>query len=265
MAKILINDQIINELAFDVLFHLSQPDKKSLLSPGELRATRTAKKAIHYANQMSIDEKLILFAKIGISYSLVIHNKGWKLKDWIKKTKDLTNAQKMTEAAKIKLVVVSNKDIINNLSVMANLTHSDTFLLNMDFHRVGHFVNAWKDRKPNEGSLQDSLEDSKIINKLALVTSLAIKAIRGNTEIGDLDINILMFLYDNRKNYVTREVIDGFLGSQYRKQIITAAVQRLVEKELIERNPTITKPEYQITGTGIRSVMDFHSKNLQSV
>lgn len=263
MRKTVIADPIINELAFDTLFHLSQPDKKGRLNTRELRATKTANKAKHYAGQMTMDEKLILFANIGISYSLVIHNTDWKLKKFFEKYKDLTKGQQLDDASKTKLVVCNDRVVANFLNVMANITHSDGYLLNMDFHRVGHFVNTWKDAVPNADNIAEAQDYAKMINKLVLVNNMAMKSIRGQTDIGDLDFNILCFLCDVGARYSTRTAIDNYFGGVYKKTLITAAVKRLAEKYLIERNPTVRAPEYQITGQGTTAVMDFHTKNLR--
>ena len=265
MRKTLVADNIINELAFDVLFHLSQPNKIGLLTAREIRAVKTAKKAKHFANQMTLDEKLILFAKIGISYSLIIHGTDWKMKDWYAKVKDMTKGKQVEEASKIKLVVVNDRNVVNFLNVTANLTHSDTYLLNMDFHRVGYFVNTWKDATPDADSIAEALDYAKIINKFALVQNMAMKSIRGGTDIGDLDLNLLLYFYDLGQRYVSRETIDSYFAGIYKKTLITAAVKRLVEKSLIERNPTVRLPEYQITSFGTTAVMSFHTKNLQAV
>ena len=153
MRKTLIPDPIINELAFDALFHLSQPDKLNLLTAKEIRAAKSASKAKHYATQMTLDEKLILFAKVGISYTLVIHAKDWRRKEWYAKVKDLTKGQQLTDASNIKLVMVSDRKVVDFLNMTSNLTHSDGYLLNMDFHRVGYFVNTWKDAVPEPAYL----------------------------------------------------------------------------------------------------------------
>lgn len=263
MRKTLIHDPIINELAFDALFHLSQPDKKDRLNAKELRATRTANKAKHYAGQMTVDEKMVLLANLGISYSFVIHNTDWKLKKFFEKYKDLTKGQQLDDASKTKLVICNDRIVVNFLNVMANITHSDGYLLNMDFHRVGNFLNTWKDAVPNADNIAEALDYAKIINKFALVQNMAMKSIRGVTDIGDLDFNILCFLYDVGARYSTRTAIDNYFGGVYKKTLITAAVKRLAEKNLIERNPTVRVAEYQITGQGTTAVMDFHSKNLR--
>lgn len=265
MRKIVITDNIVNELAFDTLFHLSQPDKKDRLTAKEARATKTAKTARTFADGMSMDEKMILFAKIGISYSLVIHNTNWKLKKFFEKYKELTKGAQLAEASKTKLIICNDREIVNFLNMMATLTHSDGYLLNMDFHRVGHFVNTWKDAIPDADNIAEALDYAKMINKLALVQNMAMKSIRGVTDIGDLDLNVLMYLYDAGARYVSRTTLDNYFGGVYKKTIITAAVKRLVEKSLVERNPTVRLPEYQITSFGSTAVTEFHTKNLKAV
>ena len=74
-----------------------------------------------------------------------------------------------------------------------------------------------------------------------------------------------MYFYDLGQRYVSRETIDRYFAGIYKKTLITAAVKRLVEKSLIERNPTVRLPEYQITSFGTTAVMSFHTKNLQAV
>lgn len=265
MRRTIINNAAVNELTFDVLFHLSQPDKSHLLTAKELRATKSAKTARQFASKMSLDERAILFAKIGISYSLIIHATDWNRKEWYKKVKDLTKGQQLTEASNIKLVVVNDRKVTNFLNLMANITHSDGYLLNMDFHRVGHFVNTWKDAIPDADNLAEAADYAKMINKLCLVNNLAMKNVRGETDMGDLDLNLLMYLCDCGHRYVSRGAIDGYFGGIYKKTLITASVKRLVEKTLIERNPAVRQPEYEITSFGSRAVMNFHSKNLQSI
>jgi len=264
MRKTLINDPIVTELAFDALFHLSQPDKKGLLTARELRSTKTAKKARHFAGQMTLDETAILFAKIGISYTLVIHGNDWKMKEWYAKVKEMSKAQQLAEASKIKLVMLNDRTVTNFLNMTAKMTHSDGYLLNMDFHRVGYFVNTWKDAVPDGDNIREAQEYAKMINKLVLVNNMAMKTIRGITDIGDLDFNILCFLYDGDR-YMSRSVIDNYFGASYKKTLITAAVKRLMEKSLIERNPAVREAEYQITSFGTTAIMDFHTKNLQAV
>lgn len=265
MAKVLINDPIVNELAFDALFHLSQPDKIGKLSVKELRAIKNANTARHYASQLSLDEKAILFAKIGMCFSLGVHAVDWNLKDWYKKIKDLTKSKQLAETSKIKVVVVTNKKIINFLNMMSNITHSDGYLLNMDFHRVGKFVNNWKDERRDADSLAEALDYAKVLNRYSLVQTMSMKGVRGKTETGDLDLSLLMFLYDFGDNYVDRPAIQDYFGGAYKKTIIAAALKRLIDKALIERNPTVRLPEYQITSFGTTAVMEFHSKNLQAV
>lgn len=262
--RVLLNDKIMDELAFDALFHLSQPDKRDRLTAQELRAAKTSNTAKHYASQMTLDEKLILFAKIGISFSFVLHKTDWTLKDFYKKYKDLTKAQQLTDAVKDRVVVLSNKTVANFLNMTVSLTHSDGYILNMDFHRVGHFINKWKDAIPNSDNIAEAQDYAKMINKFGLVQNMAMKQVRGITDIGDLDLNILMYLYNAGARYVSRGTLDSYFGI-YKKTIITAAVKRLVEKLLIERNPTVRLPEYQITSFGTTAVMEFHSKNLQAV
>ncbi len=265
--KILINSPILNELVFDYLFTLSEGDIKKL-APKEIRAIRTAKQARHFVSRSTLDEKLLLLAKLGVQFSFMLHQNNpiapKHIKELAEKYKEMSKREILRDLSAEKFVVVTDRVLINFINVMGHYTHSDTYLLNLDFHRVGVYLNKWKKEKekPNIDSIQESLEFARVINKLLFNHTLAMKGIRGETQIGDLDFNILMMLYDTKTVYVPRETIEYRFEGMYKKNIIAGAIKRLVEKVLIERNPTKRESEYQITSLGSSSVMDFHKKTL---
>ena len=264
--KVLLNDPVINEIAFDYLFALSAGQREKL-NAKELRAVKSAKKCRHFVETISLDEKLFLLAKLGCGFSIVFHNGNpiatKEVKELYVKYKGMKNVQIVDDMAAHKIVVTSDRTLINFLNVLSDLSHSDTYLLNLDYHKVGHFINNWKpERKPDVIGISDALEGAKLINKLTLTAIMEVKHIKGVSGIADLDLNILMLLYDNRTKYVSRSTIDNYFGGAYKKTIIAAAIKRLELKILIDRNPTTKILEYQITALGNTAVMDFHRKNL---
>lgn len=264
--RVIIHDPIINEIAFDYLFALSIGQRQKL-NAKELRACKSPGRARKFIERATLDEKLFLLAKLGCGFSLVFHNGNplstKEVKAMYEGYKEMTKGQIIKDMAEKKIVVTSDRVLINFLNILADLSHSDTYLLNLDFHKVGHFLNNWKpENKPDVDAVQQSLEYAKVINKFALNISLEMKTIKGVFDLADLDFNILMYLYDNRTKYVSRDAIDEYLGGLYKKILITAAVKRLLEKVLIDRNPVANKHEYQITASGNTAVMDFHKKNL---
>ncbi len=263
--RTLVNDIVINELAFDALFHLAQPEHRDKLTAVELRAATSAKTARFWSENTTLDEKLMLFAKIGISGTFFLHPIKWKYKKEIEKFREMTKGEQLDMMAKTKLVAVSDKQIANTLSVMSKISHSDTYILNMDFHRVGNFVTKWKDQRANVEKLTAAFDGASEINRLSFSLIMALKTIKGKTRFFDLDIILLMFFYENKDGYVSRTTIEDGFGGVFKKTLITAAIKRLTVTTMIERSPLTNEPEYQITALGITTVMDFHAKNLQSV
>lgn len=266
--RIVINDPVINEMAFDYLFSVST-GKRAKLNGKEIRAIRTATRARKFIERSTIDEKLFLLAKLGAGFTLFIHNGnpmcGKEIKQLMEKYKEMTKTEIVGDMAAHKIVVLSDRTLINFLNILSDTSHSETYLLNIDFNRVGNIVNNWKDiYKPNADNTLETLEFAKIINKFTFNVNMSMKSIKGVFEIADLDINILMYFYDLRTQYVTRDTIDRVFAGLYKKTIITAAMKRLFEKVLIERNPTKNHNEYQITALGNTVVMDFHKKNLSA-
>lgn len=267
MAKrVIVNDPVINEITFDYLYTLSSGQRKKL-NAKELRAIKSPTRARRYIESTTFDEKQFLLAKLGCGFSIIFHNGNplatKDIKALYEKYKSMSKSAIVEDMAARKIVVTSDRVLINFLNVLADLSHSDTYLLNLDFHKVGQFINNWKpENKPDVDNVQEALESARVINRFSLQVSLEMKTIKGVFELNDLDFNILMYLYEYRSQYVTRERINDYFSGLYKKTLIAAAVKRLAEKVLIERNPTVNKYEYQITALGNTSVMDFHKKNL---
>jgi hypothetical protein len=264
--KIIIHDPVLSEIAFDYLYTMSVGQRQKL-NAKELRGVKSAKKARAFIEKTTLDEKLFLLAKLGCGFSIIFHNGNplstKEVKSMYEKYKDMARGDIVKDMAEKKIAVTSDRVLINFLNILADLSHSDTYLLNLDFHKVGHFLNNWKpENRPDIDATQQSLDYAKSINKFALNVSLELKTIKGVFELADLDFNILMMLYDKRTKYVSRDAIDEFFGGLYKKILITAAIKRLSEKVLIERNPVARSNEYQITAMGNTAVMDFHKKNL---
>lgn len=264
--RVIINDPILNELTFDYLFTLSE-GQRAKLNAKELRAIRTANRARQFVSRATIDEKLFLLAKLGVQYSFILHANNpiatKEIKELYTKYKEMSKVQVIDDMAANKFVVLTDRVLINFLNIMAHNSHSDTYLLNMDFHKVGQHMNNWKQtERADVDNIQEALDHAKAINRLSLNISIHLKSIKGITQIGDLDFNILMLLYNFKTQYVLREKIESYFGGMYKKTLIAAAIKRLTEKILIERNPASKKIEYQITALGNTSVMEFHRKNL---
>ena len=272
--KILIDAPILNELVFDYIFTLTK-EQKSKFSPKELRAVKTAKKARHFAETSTIDEKLLLLAKMGVEYSFVLHKREHPIdnvadiKARYDKYKKMSKEDVLKDMACEKFVVITDRQISNFMSIMGNNSNSPIFMLNMDYHRTGRFLNNWKKYSVGENldGKQESLEFARVINKYTLLVSMALKNIQGYFMMSDIDINLLMFFYDRQGKYTPREIVENAFLGQYKITILTAAIKRLIEKVLIEKNPVkkLMKPEYQITGLGIQVVMDFHTKNMEGI
>lgn len=266
--RIVVNSPILNEVVFDYLYNLT-PEQKLKFSPKELRAVKSAKKAREYAEKLTIDEKLLLLAKVGVKFAFVLHSSERFMQREIKERhdryKEMSKDKLVQELSDERVVVLTDKVLTNFLTVMGDLTHSDVYLLNLDFHKVGRSINQWKpNTPPNSPMMSELLEYAALINRLSLNVAIEVKRIKGVSEIADLDILLLMYFYENQKKYVTRGTIELHFGGIYKKTLITAAIKRLFEKLYIERNPVYsTIHEYQITSLGISTIMDFHKRNLK--
>lgn len=264
--RILINSPTINELVFDKLYNMNEQQRLKF-TPKELRAFKSSKKARVFVERSTLDEKLLILAKLGIGWAFELFGGAsfTPASDRYKKYEEMTKLQMVDEAVNENFVVLTDRVAMNYLSVMSDLTHSDVYLLNLDFHKVGSAIMGWKKIwEPDTKSLQESIENAAIINRLILNSLLEAKKMRGSSDVADIEFVLLLFLYDNRKEYVPREMIINRFAGLYKKTIITTAIKRMVDKNHSFRNPVYSNiHEYQITSLGISAIMDFHKRNLK--
>jgi hypothetical protein len=263
--KILINSPIINELVFDYLYNLT-PAQKQKFSLKELRAIKSAKKARAFVDRSTLDEKLLLLAKLGVGFSFILHDTNTlmtkrEIKARYEKYTNMSAVENLQSMSDEKFVVLTDRILINYLNLMGNQTHSDVYMLNLDFHKVGESINAWKKEKPSVNSLRKSLEYAIVINRLLLHSAIEHKKIRGVNESSDIDLMLLMYFYSKQNGYVLRETIKQDFDGYYKMTKIGACLKRLRDELLIDRNPVhVNNEEYQITGLGIDKVMSFLKK-----
>jgi len=260
--KQLIHSPIINELCYDFITGITTEDRKKFPN-SVLNNIATPYKAKRFVNTSSLDEKLLLLTRLGVQFSFIIHNKNpfntKEIKARYEKYKGMAHDQLASEMAQEKVVVLSDRILINFLNVMSRLSHTDTYLLNMDFHRVGKAMVQWQDRIDMQG---EAIEYARLINRLVLNAAIALKTVKHYHLAAEIDQIILMHLYEKQGQYVPRETIYRIF-SLFRRTAITAGIKRLFDRVFIERNPEETNQyEYQITSLGKESIMEFHTKIL---
>lgn len=261
-AKILINDFLLNEFVFDVISNSDTKDK-ARLSERQIRAIKTAKTTKHFVSKSTIDEKLILLSKLGCSYALMVnrvkHLYPAQMKKLYKKHKGELTEETITDILSSGLFIVTDRQVSMFFNLMGNGCHSDNYMLNRDFYRIGKNISKFRDApNPTSENLREGLEHADLIVKMLLNSAMSSKEMKGLTEIGDLDFNILLYLFRNKKEYVSRESINQYFRVHYKATIIGAAVKRLALSAHIENAPI--GYAYMITSLGINTVFSYMRK-----
>lgn len=266
-TKTLINDPLISEFLFDVIWAATQKDKAKL-SERQLRNITTVKRAKRYSSYTTLDEKLIMLSKLGVSFALTVFrtktHSPKQLKELFEKYKANLDEDAVTDVLKSGLALTTDREIQCFSNLLGALCHSDTYMLNRDFYKAGLHAQRWKDTPhPTTENVREAMADFEVVNKMFLKFSLFLKHIKGVTNIGDVDFNILMFLFTKRNTYAHRKEIDIYFKPNYKPALIAAALKRLLENVLIEKSPmTLLRDSYMITGTGIEEIMTAHKRTL---
>lgn len=260
----MLQDPLFNEFVFDVIVH-STAKERTKLSNKEKRNLRSATTTKHFVNKTTIDEKLILLQKLGVSYAVVIQRvktlMPHQLKKMYKDHKSELTEETISDLLQTKLFVMTDKRVSYFLNLMDAACHSETYMLNRDFYLIGNEMNYKDSPYPSNIEINEGLQHQRVINKFLLSGFNALRDVQGNTKIGDLDLKILMYLFLKKDRYMYRTDLNKYFRYQYKMTILAAALKRLQIAAHIDASPHFDKvPSYMITSTGIDVVLSFIRK-----
>lgn len=262
-TKTLIHDFQLNEFLYDVIYH-STDKEKAKLTQRQLRAIETEKRAKNFITRATLDEKLIMLEKMGVQYSVWIHKVKTlypaQVKKLYKKHKAELSEETISDLLESGLYIVTDRQVASFANLLGNGCHSENYLLNRDFYKIGDHIDEWEDTPhPTNENVREGMQHLKRINKLMLYTSMAIKNAKGFTQIGDLDFHILMYLFNKVDMYVPRETLNQYFRANYRMTVISAALKRMVLSAHVEKNPK-NNSSYMISSLGINTVLGLMTK-----
>jgi len=263
--KVILQDPFLSEYVFDCISNATV-DRKKRLSEPMLRKIKTAKAAKRFSIQSTIDEKLELLARLGYYYSFVIAKEAGKrkqIKDALNDFKNDNTVSALDNLMKQEHFATNNKQVMFLLNMMAAVCHSENYLLNRDFHKLGNVINNWKDiTHPTVENIQATKDNVKVLIKYSLNLALGTHYLKSQTQNADIDFNILMYLYQYRNTYTPGETIRKYFTILYKKTIVSAALKRLTEKAFLEKPPIGEANRFQITSAGENEVFDWINKRI---
>ena len=267
MAKVKGNytiDPVLNEFVYTAIFK-ADIDQKRAVGPKYLKNVLTEKAARSFAEKSSREDKEHVLAHMGYEFYYVINKVGKTIKHIKEFIPILTSKRTAGEViAEQGVFVTSDKETIRALGLLARLTHSPTYYLDLEILRQGYHLKKWSKRYggTKDFTFREADENSRLICKMIENSILNSEFSKALIECSTTATILLLYIYRD----ITLELKEEKLKESFKGRISTNkyanAIRELSDKNLILRIRGIIS----ITSGGINKVNDFfhsviHSNN----
>lgn len=259
-----INDPDFSQFLFEAM---SRVPKKILaeLDDKELRIFRNQKTMRRFADNDGWEEKILLLARIGISFTMTFAPLESRLDELMEKVQD-DNLDKSDRLSLIKamaedqIFVISSKDILLSSHMMAQNSHHQVYVLSYPYLEVSQKLADLKSIQDpfnmKYKGVQQGFDDMAAI---LLATLRAEDAIKVGAGVTTGEMKVLLALYGKRTGYMHSDELASAMGESMRSFTAFKTYNALVRSNHIIhlKNKTSTagrSSHYMITEKGINAV-----------
>ncbi len=254
-----MGNPVLNEIVYSVL---RSADKSELLKlRGKfLQAARSEKKAKFFVANSTFDEKASLLAEFGIRFFTWMVNDDSVTNKDLKRILDEACGMERGEALKLlsesEVYVISDKEYIHQLGLMASLSNHPSYKLSLEFNRAGYHCNRWTASVKNrhDRAVTEAFASADYISKVMLNASMIAERSSVLFDLPPLQIRILLYLYSVRHTHVNKEKIAAAFGGEISLTIASNNVTKLTEQFYVEKHLTEKPVAFTITSKGIAVV-----------
>lgn len=252
---------VVSEFVYDCLMKTTVEQKKSL-NGKYLKATRTSRTAKAFALKSTMEEKAILLSKLGVQFSWNFNLTKKRLKELFDGKDYVRPSQLADIMLKEKVVIVTDKQIVQYLGLMAANCHSEIWLMNRDFLRAGHLVKDWRKEyfSATVSHVRNSNSTTRGIAKLLVNSIATTKLCESILGIPETSLSVLLYMYSREAEFIPELDVRNFFNNLYRGFKIATAINDLVASKYIERGYLKTEKEYRVTGMGIEAALRFQKR-----
>jgi len=256
------NDPFLNEFVYDCLWNAFK-DQRVNLKLRENKALKSASTARSFATKSTFEEKITLLARLGIPFFFGFGTMDSKvLADLHRTYKENKLLDAVNELLARKIFVVTQKEVAMYMSLMAASVHSDSYVINRDYIKMGYHINAWKKDvvEPSDAVTKDALHSAREISRVMIQTVMLPKYIEeyGINEVG---LTVMLFLFTKNRYDTPVQDIKDLLIPMYSPSKVTNAIKKCIEKQFMAKSLREKKQvRYTLTGLGVETAMRIQHK-----
>jgi hypothetical protein len=258
-----INDPFLNQFIFDCLW-TSTKDQRIKLKGTEIKHLKSDKTARNFATKSTFEEKIALLARLNVPFFFGFGTMDNKvLTDIHKRYKEEKSLAAINAIIEKKVFVVTSKEVMMYLSLMASNVHSDSWVMNRDYLKMGYHVNNWRKDvvTPSDDATNESLHSARQLAKVMVNSVLLSKFGEEWGGLNEVGICILLFAFSKNKFDLVESDIRTFFEPMYYPSKITLSIKKcLANHYLMQSFKDPKRKAYRLTGLGVDAAMSFQKK-----
>lgn len=257
----------LSEYVYDLLWNYPLEDRKKI-SRKYWNLLTSSTRARNFADYSTLEQKMGLFAELGIEYAIIFTQEKLKNTTALKQAMKLYQADKIAgavkELSKLKVFVSADREMSFLLSLMSQTIHQKGYFLNHQLNKLQFSLKNWpKDKiSAEEKEFREIIEGCDSIDKTLLNCCINIDFVRSNIGVAPFDMRTLLYLNMYKHTYISKERVADYF-SFYSKNKIGISLKRLFLNDFIKREFKGIEVKYALTVKGINAVSDFRKSVLK--
>lgn len=260
----LINSPEFSEYMYFVM-STTPLENKLKLTTKELSYFKDLPTMRKFADNETLEKRMLLLAKLEIPYCLVIGerpNVETALDEIYTQFKYVEKRQALTEAmARKKIFVLSSNNVLIGLHMAAQNSHSRVYVLNYDYVKMNQKLLEAGNYTVNQ-EVKEARNGLEILSRITLLTSLRFKESQQMFGVAPLELQILLVLYNYMNTFVSAHKLYELMNQDVRSRGIVKTTTEMAKHGYLRVLPGFDEQRnrlktYTLAEKGINTVMEF--------
>jgi DNA-binding MarR family transcriptional regulator len=235
-------------------------EKINSLNTNELQYFRSEKTIRRFADNESLEKRILMLARLGYSYCLTMAPEGSDLTVFEDIPEQFKNGDRLDIVRAMgekRIFVLSSRDVLMGLHMAAQNSHSQVYVLNYDYVHLRQTIHKSRVTTLNDNT-RDSVEAFDELSKLVLATLSLQQGVEALIGLEEKELRVLLALLPFRSTYIGFTKVVELMQETGRSISIGVTLDRLAKKGYLDRMKGARDVKlYTIMEKGIDAAMTF--------
>lgn len=255
----------LNEFFFNAM-RLATKEELQRLNITERTYFKNEKAIRRFADNESLDKKLLMLTRLGYQYTLFIKPIKAAIQPLLEKisvqyTEVTTRKQLVEYMAQNKIFALASKEMMVISQMAAQNSHSDIYMMDYRYVQLRDRIRKWVEWGVDSDRMHEAKMATNDLSKVVLSALIGINRTHVIAGITPMQLKALLALYPYRNTYVTGAKVAHMLHESNRTRGIFKVLNILAELDYISkasmREINSNVLQYTILDKGVEAVHDY--------